>query len=175
MSDSLPEIIDPLHLADKRGAFQGRIAIKRLDRLADKLHSDVGEVVVELFFGRQGRLATVDGTLETVLSLCCQNCLEALEWPVKIPVKLGVVTSLEQADKLADGFEPLLVLADTVLLKDIIEEELLLVLPTFPKHPSPCMISDHNNISEGLVAERKTTSATNPFSILANLKNTGDL
>lgn len=54
MLDRLPEYIDPLHLADKRGELKGQLSLSILDRLAEKLHDDTGIVAVDLFFF-QGR------------------------------------------------------------------------------------------------------------------------
>ncbi|MDD5274358.1 MAG: metal-binding protein, partial [Methylovulum sp.] len=118
----LPEYIDPLHLADKRGELKGQIPVSSLVRLADILFSDTGAVTVELFFGREGRLAKVEGQLEAVLELECQNCLQAVQWPVKNVVKLGIVTSIDQADRLPEDYEPLLVDEGKILLKNIIED-----------------------------------------------------
>lgn len=50
MQNRLPEIIDPTHLADKRGELHGQISLKRLTRLSEKLVSDQGVVMVDLYF-----------------------------------------------------------------------------------------------------------------------------
>ena len=60
MSDRLPEIIEPLHLADTRGELKGKISLSSLDRLAKMLVNDSGTIDVDLFFwsrrtSRQGR------------------------------------------------------------------------------------------------------------------------
>ncbi|MGZ5008964.1 MAG: YceD family protein [Methylobacter sp.] len=171
----LPEYIDPLHLADKRGELKGEIPVSSLDRLADILSSDTGTVAVELFFGREGRLAKVEGQIETVLELECQNCLQAVQWPVKSAVKLGIVTSLDQADRLPEDYEPLLVDEEKILLKNIIEDELLLILPTFPKHQHNCLGQKTDDSKLVSLQDEQHSSKENPFSILAKLKNTGDL
>ncbi|HEY8220202.1 MAG TPA: YceD family protein [Methylobacter sp.] len=171
----LPEYIDPLHLADKRGELKGQIPVSSLDRLADVLFNDTGVVTVELFFGREGRLAKVEGCIEAVLELKCQNCLQAVQWPVKNDVKLGIVTSIDQADRLPEDYEPLLVEEEKVLLKNIIEDELLLILPAFPKHQHDCLANNsYVNKADSLAGEQQSPPE-NPFSILAKLKNTGDL
>lgn len=171
----LPEFIDPLHLADKRGELKGQIPVSSLDRLADLLFSDTGAVAVDLFFGREGRLAKVEGDIETILELKCQNCLQAVEWPVKSSIKLGIVTSIDQADRLPEDYEPLLVDEGKVLLKNIIEDELLLILPTFPKHQHDCLGQKPSNKQADFLLNEQPSPAENPFSILAKLKNTGDL
>jgi uncharacterized protein len=105
--------------------------------------------------------------------------LEALEWTISSEVKLGIVTTIEQADKLPDFFEPLMLEGETLLLKELVEDELLLALPTFPKHAHECFNTSHFQRSADinkaeLFREDKPSSRENPFSILANLKNTGD-
>lgn len=175
MLDRLPEYIDPLHLADKRGELKGRISLSSLDRLAEMLADDKGSVAFDLFFGREGRLAKIEGRIEADLELKCQNCLQAVKWPVDSEVKLGIVTSIDQANRLPEDYEPLLVEEEKVLLKNIIEDELLLVLPTFPKHQHACLIPNLGNSDVDSVANAEQSSPKNPFSILANLKKTGDL
>jgi uncharacterized protein len=169
MLDRLPEYIDPLHLADKRGMLKGQIPLNSLDRLAEMLFSDTGAIAVKLFFGREGSLAKVEGQIETVLELKCQNCLQAVEWRVNNAVKLGIVTSIDQANRLPEDYEPLLVEEGKIPLKDIIEDELLLTLPIFPRHQHNCFVPNLNNNSNSL-ADDKPSSPENPFSILVNLK-----
>jgi uncharacterized protein len=175
MLDRLPEFIDPLHLADKRGVLKGQLPLRNLDRLAEMLFNDTGIIDVDLFFGREGSLAKVEGHINTVLKLECQNCLQALEWPVHCAVKLGVVTSIDQANRLPEDYEPLLVEEGKIPLKNIIEDEILLILPAFPKHQHNCFVPHHyTNKLDSLVNDVQS-SPENPFSILAKLKNTGDL
>lgn len=50
MLDRLPEYIEPLHLADKRGELKGKLPLKSLDRLARMLVNDSGTISVDLFF-----------------------------------------------------------------------------------------------------------------------------
>ncbi|MDD5460122.1 MAG: YceD family protein [Methylococcales bacterium] len=175
MLDRLPEYIDPLHLADKRGELKGRISLSNLDRLAEMLADDKGSVAFDLFFGREGRLAKIEGRIEADLELKCQNCLQAVEWPVNSEVKLGIVTSIDQANRLPEDYEPLLIEEEKVLLKNIIEDELLLVLPAFPKHQHACLIPNLGNSDADSVVNSEQSAPQNPFSILANLKKTGDL
>ncbi|WP_340121716.1 YceD family protein [Methylobacter svalbardensis] len=171
----LPEYIDPLHLADKRGALKGQIPVSSLDRLAGLLFDDTGAVTVDLFFGREGRLAKIEGHMEAVLELECQNCLQAVQWPVKHTVKLGIVTSIDQADRLPEDYEPLLVVEGKMPLKNIVEDELLLILPAFPKHSHNCLADKSGNKEADFALNEPQSPTKNPFSILAKFKNTGDL
>jgi uncharacterized protein len=167
----LPELIDPIQLADRNASLEGELAVNSLDRLAEMLSKDAGSVTVKLFFGRLGKLATIEGHIAAVLMLKCQRCLEPVEWSIDSEIKLGIVTSLAQADKLLDGYEPFLLIdEDKIPLKNIVEDELLLSLPDIPKHINDCIES---NLSQNkLDPVPKTAQATNknPFSILADLK-----
>lgn len=168
MQNRLPETIVPLHLADKRGELHGQIPLKQFSRLTENLVNNEGIVDVDLYFGREGRLAKIDGNLKTTLQLECQKCLEAVEFKVNHNVKLGIATSYEQVERLPETVEPLLLEEETILLIDLVEDELLLNLPDYPKHAYDCIeseiIKQHNAAFEEVVKTKP-----NPFSVLANL------
>ncbi len=168
MQNRLPEIIDPLHLADKRGELHGQLPIKRLTRLAEKLVNDEGVVTVELYFGREGRLAKIDGSLKTTLHLECQNCLQGVEFDIDHKVNLGIATTFEQIERLPEDIEPLLLEEETLPLSTLVEDELLLNLPDYPKHSHDCI---SNEIIKKYTAtfDEVATKKPNPFSVLANL------
>jgi uncharacterized protein len=166
----LPNFIDPLLLADRNANIEGELPVSSLERVAGLLSNDAGNVSVKLFFGREGKLATIDGHISAVLALKCQRCLEPLEWPISSDIKLGIINTLERANNLPEGYEPLLLIEDgKIPLTSIVEDELLLILPSIPKHQDDCAAPDVPNEPEPLL---KTVQATkeNPFSILADLK-----
>ena len=174
MQNRLPEIIEPLHLADKRGELHGHLPIKRLSRLHEKLVCDSGFVVVSLYFGREGRLAKIEGSLETTLLVECQNCLQGVEFKINNKVKLAIASTIEQMERLPTTYEPLLLEEETVLLSTIIEDELLLTLPDYPKHLNDCMGRAMTQDNTPNAFDQSTPQKSNPFSVLANLKITGD-
>lgn len=175
MLDRLPELIDPLNFADKRIELVGEIDLTRLIRLKELLVDDSGKVSVKLFFSREGRLASIQGDVSAHLIVQCQNCLRPLEISVSNNIKLGIVSSLEEADKLSEDFDPLIVGDEKIPLKDIVEDELLLALPAFPKHTTQCL---KNHFEDKLLQNSgdgsETLNSNNPFSVLAKLKITGD-
>lgn len=173
MQNRLPEIIDPLHLADKRGELHGQIPIKRLTRLTEKLVNDEGVVSVDLYFGREGRLAKIDGNLKATLHLECQSCLQGVEFEIDHNVNLGIATTFEQVERLPEDVEPLLLEEETLSLSDLVEDELLLSLPDYPKHSHDCIANEI--IKKHTAAfEEVATQKPNPFSVLAQLKSTGE-
>ncbi|MBL1263849.1 YceD family protein [Candidatus Methylomicrobium oryzae] len=167
----LPQTIDPLHLADKRSVLKGELSLKDFGRLRDMLFDTDGNVAVELYFSREGRLAKIEGKIETRLQLICQNCLQAIDWPVNATIRLGVVNSLEQVDRLPPDFEPLFVEEEKMPLLDIVEDELLLNLPQYPKHSESCQAQETDSRVPTRPETDRQKRQDNPFSILANLKN----
>jgi uncharacterized protein len=171
MLTQLPELIDPLLLADRNASVEGQLLLSSFDRIASMLSGSEGTVDVKLYFGREGKLATVEGHISAVLQLKCQRCLEPVEWQVNSDIKLGIVSSLVQADKLPDGYEPLLLIdEDKIPLKNIVEDELLLSLPDIPKHENDCAIPDITKNKAEPLPRLATASTENPFSILADIK-----
>jgi uncharacterized protein len=165
MVEYLPELIEPLALAEKRSQFKGFLPLSKMTRMQDILLRREGEVSFELRFGKDGKFAVVTGIVEADLELQCQCCLGPIAWPVSSRVNLAIVSSLDQANLLPATYEPLLLEAEALSLTDIIQEELLLAVPSIPQHRQ-CEASP--------TREGKPMSAMparpNPFAVLAKLK-----
>ncbi len=171
--DRLPTIIDPLMLADKKVSLEGKLPLSSLDRVSELLADKDGDVSLMLHFGKEGKMAVIEGRITAVLSVKCQRCLEPIAWPVDSRVKLGIVKSFEQAKLLPESFEPLLVPEDDkVPLKDIVEDEILILLPDIPKHSGQCAVEIANMGKPTPVIEPNRSPTNNPFTILAELKKT---
>jgi uncharacterized protein len=168
-------LIDPVTFADRQRVLIGQIPLAKFTRLADALLNKEGQVEIDLSFSKKGRLAIVIGSIKTCLVLECSSCLEALNFPIEIEVSLAVVKSLTQAEQLAGEYEPLMLEDEKIPLHEIVEDELLLALPTFPRHEQDCIayqqIVKNNQPKPSSEAQPKTN---NPFSVLAQLKNIGD-
>ena len=64
----------------------------------------------------------------------CQRCLKALDWPVNVDVRLTMVRTDREAEGLADPFDTLLLANDELLPDQVVEDEVLAVLPLAPRH-----------------------------------------
>jgi uncharacterized protein len=162
---ALPKLIDPILLAEKGKEISGQIPLSICHRLNESLHSHDGFATFKLEFGKDGRLPTIKGRIEANVVLQCHVCLEALDWRIDSSVNLGVVSSIDEADRLSQSYEPLVISNRETLteLCDIVQDELILALPIFPRHPR-CS-GDGSN--DQVCSEKKP----NPFSVLANLKH----
>jgi uncharacterized protein len=90
-------------------------------------------------------------------------------------VNLVVVKSIEQAERLSGEYEPLMLEDEKIPLHELVEDELLLVLPDFPRHEEECKPYKHSTEAIKPVAiDSQQSQSNNPFSVLAQLKNIGD-
>lgn len=119
--------------------------------------------------------STVTGRVRAVLRLQCQRCLDEVEIPVDLPIALALIRKDEDALDLPEALDPLLVTDDAVRPLDIVEDELLLAIPTFPNHAWACggsAWSDaeqrHDAATDG--AEGAQDATRQPFAVLAALK-----
>jgi uncharacterized protein len=170
MVEHLPELIDPLALAEKGRQFKGVLPLSQMTRLQDLLMDGLGEVSVSLKFGKDGKLAVVTGVVAAELELQCQCCLGAIPWKVDCRVNLGLVKSLAEADLLPESYEPLLLEGEGMMpLADIVQEELLLALPVIPQHDA-CELAAQAQTNEKKEPPRQLPERPNPFAVLAKLK-----
>jgi len=174
MLDRLPKFIDPLLFAERGGELMGALEPAEFVRLTDILADLSGKVDIQLFFLKENKLASLTGEVTANLHLKCQNCLEAIAWQSKTSLKLGLVESIDEANLLSSEYEPLLVKnEEKISLNTLVEDELLLMIPNFPKHEHNCLNLKRSQLEDStvLVDEKKPN---NPFSVLAKLKISGD-
>ncbi len=172
MLDRLPVLIDPVNFSERGKRLSGTIEISELTRLSDMLLDNSGVVEIDVSFDKEERLSTIQGEIKANLIVECQSCLKRLELPINWGFKLGLVKSLEQADRLASDCEPLILENEKILLNELVEDELLLALPDFPRHDYLC--ADRGEVKSAVNDIDEQLTSNNPFSVLAKLKNTGD-
>ena len=138
----LPLEIDPFKLADQEVTLQGELPIACFSRLAKLLDNPEGVTKVTLIFKRDEHgIRTIQGEITATLQLVCQRCGEAVSCDINAKPCLSPVVHDSQVVSLAKEFDPLVTGGEPVMLMDLIEEELLLSLPMFPKHePAECAL-----------------------------------
>ncbi len=141
MPKSLPHRIEPRKLAEHAETLQGKLLLKEMSRLAPSLASADGEVEIELSFGvDSGKIPFLQGQVKAQLILQCQRCLEPYTYEIMAPFLLGMIQKEQEAAKLPERYDPLIIPADgEMVLSDIIEDELIIDLPIVPMHdPKVC-------------------------------------
>lgn len=174
MRDRLPDTIDTAFLQTAGKAayreYRGGLSTVGMTRLATVLpDTEVPELQVRLALGRDaGGVRCLEGALQGVLHLTCQRCLGRMEFPLATTFRLALVYSEAEAERLAEGYEPLLLETDRLTVRDVVEDELLLALPDFPQHAADatCVVPEYREDEIAPATEEKP----NPFAALASLK-----
>jgi uncharacterized protein len=164
MLEYLPETVEPVGLADAGRSFRGEIAVGDLGRLGPMLADRDGALRVSLAFRRdERRIRVLEGSIEGEIRLVCQRCLEPLPWPLHLRFSLGIVTDEAGIDRLPEGYEPLLAQGEPLRTVEVVEDEILLAVPSVPMH-------DGGQRCDSGYRNRPVAEKENPFSVLGKLK-----
>jgi len=157
-------IFDLIALARKRARTTVQdVAVVDMPRIRPMLNSD--EAVIngsfEFDVDEEG-VHFLSGRIRARLELRCQRCLGELDLEVDTRVRLGIVRSLEEANDLPERYEPVIVEDTRFSLLELIEDELLLALPSVPLHGyTECRTEEESNCRD-----EQQIQAYRPFSRL---------
>ena len=169
MLQRIPDRVDAWRLAEQEETLEGHIQLDSLPRLAPLLAIADGEAAFVLKFGRDNRRRLIiQLNVGAELVLECQRCLHPMVQKVDSEIRLALVRDEMEAEMLPKELEPLLSGEGEYLgIAELIEEELLLGIPSSPRH-------EELNCNRQIDAQERHLSNTepkesNPFAILAGL------
>jgi len=173
----LPQLVDPRKFAFQRVSVKGIVPEGTLSRLREicvekSLSASATGVYAELdfFCDEEGRRC-ISGQATACVIVECQRCLEPFELTVSTEVNLAVVWSEDQAQTLPKSLDPWILTEETGDLYSMLEEELLLSLPTVTLHDYECVEASVFSVGdEESVDQVKAEKRSNPFEVLASLK-----
>ncbi len=168
MSSHLPKAVIPEQLAASEEVLTGTLSLSDMPRLASYLQKAEGEVQIKLKFALdEQNFVVIYGKISASLPLLCQRCFKPMIYDLESSFSLSPVNSDAEAERLPESYEPLLKANDLIVILDMIEEELLLVLPLVPMHPS-AVCSVKLTVSSD---KPELSQKANPFAALKKLKN----
>ena len=173
------ERLNIVAFAKAAGALEGAIPLVNMPRLAEE--SLGGADAVQVRYAAQGSMrADAAGVDEpwlhlrgaSTLTLTCQRCLTPVEVEVSFERDFRFVASEELAEiEDEESEEDVLVQSKDFHVLDLVEDELLMVIPPVPKHgtcPQPVKLEAVDPDFE-VEADLKP----NPFAVLQKLKDKG--
>ena len=166
--DTLPTKVDPFRLADLSLGLRGTLPISKMTRLCPSLASSEGEVAVDLVFGvDEEDIRYVRGQMTTCLMLNCQRCLVPFRYEIIGNFMLGIVRTEEEADRLPKRYDPLCVPDLSLVISEVVEDELIVSLPIVPMHAvSECKAKQS--------IESHSIETDNPFGVIESLRSKRD-
>jgi uncharacterized protein len=174
MRQQLPKEIDPFRFANTGREIEGEVELAKLSRLSEVLADTSGTVKIAMQFDVDDTgTPFMKGHFETVLSLTCERCMQAMQMPMSIDTWLGLVKHEKLIDALADQYEAW-VIEDTNTPIDpilVVEDELILALPLVPKHDSDCLPKEALESKDDSTKNEVPDKPASPFAVLADLKS----
>ena len=164
----LPRLVEPRKLAHSNALFEGEIAAQDAPRIAEAV-SEIQQLQARLEFDLDDRgHRVVVGQAKASVTADCQRCLQPVEqYEVSADIHVAIVWDEDQAKALPKDLDPWIVGEGDVCLYDLVEEEILLNLPSVIYHDYDCL--DASLFQSGEV-EESVEKTDNPFAILADLK-----
>lgn len=107
----------------------------------------------------------VSGNLDCEVKMICQRCMQPVTLLVTGAIRWGIVSSETEMQSLDRELDPVLLDEGQLLLRQAIEDELVLLLPIMPMHET---------CDSGWIPDTKsgdTLAKESPFAVLATLKN----
>ena len=170
MSREYPDWISPVRAAEGKRIFSGTIPLSRMKRLAALLVDVSGEAKFSAAFKTDlDHRVIIDLQVEAALPLICQASLEVYAEQVKRSSELAVVENDSEQFDLPDNYEPVQTENGRLAIASIVEDELLLGLPTIPRKPGLQLI-EYTTGGQAFIKETTPEGAReNPFSALQDM------
>jgi uncharacterized protein len=121
-------------LVGTEAAIDFTIPLAELPRVSHELSSTEGDARGNVRFSRQLGQAVADLEVRAQPEVVCQRCMQPMRWPVEVKSRIALVSDYSAADRVPDGLEVFLVEAESVSVRDLVDEEILLALPHVARH-----------------------------------------
>ncbi len=180
MPDRLPIRVNPYKLAEAGKNLQGLLSVTNMGRLRGVLIEDALDIATIFAFFKDGKDYKLHAEVEANPVVSCQRCLQPMTFSISSKLELVLVETEEQAERIlqeGQATEPCIVAENALLeLSDLIEDEILLSLPSYPKHEHDCSIEGMPSYTDRDITSKVEDKQTdgngkNPFSVLEKLKS----
>jgi uncharacterized protein len=168
MSLEYPDFIDPNKAAEGQRTFSGTIPLSRMERLKPYLCKDSGDARFSAQFDKDSLVGVrIQIEVQAALWLTCQRSLDPYLEHVDRSTVLGVIADISDESLLPDGYEAVLTEHGKLSFLNMVEDELILALPTIPRNPeyAETGMDEESNIESAEAQSSETLQQ--PFSGLA--------
>ena len=153
-------------------AIDFKIPLAELPRVSHELIGKDGEASGHVRFSRHMGHAVADLDVSAAPEVVCQRCMQTMRWPVSVKSRIALVSDYDAADRVPDGMEVFLVEADSVSVRDLVDEEVMLALPHVPRHDEGSECAGREVLLPGQEAgadESANAQVQKPFAQLGEL------
>lgn len=172
--EDLAKRLDPVDAARRQRSFDVELPVEASERLSEAVVRPAGTVTGELSFRADelGRIL-IEGDLGATLALRCERCLEVADIEVVASVALQIAG--HGPSQPLDGFELLERSGPDLVMRGLVEDEILLAVPLVPKHEDegdcgPLVRDREDGEAEEAAPESGSEAGPSPFAVLETLK-----
>ncbi|KOR31077.1 hypothetical protein TI04_02745 [Achromatium sp. WMS2] len=171
----LHKIVDPWKAVTQELCLRGTVEISFLPRVKDLVVESAAKIDCELVFYCDPRHRNlIRGQISGNVQLTCQRCLEPISMELVLKPTLALIRDYAEMEQLPDAYEPLLVTNSQLRPLDIIEDELILALPTIPMHTQDASCSIPKSLKTDKLTNqefRPSGCIERPFQVLEQMKH----
>jgi uncharacterized protein len=164
---SIPQKIRVSSAVVRQAHYAGELPVKVLPRLLESLADDQDVLQVDLLTWKVSGYPALTGTIEGPLHLDCRRCGKPYVLALRHKLDLRLVSSEEEEQRLLQDCDPYWVQDDELMLRELVEDELLLALPMLPRCDSCENIANGAPQTVRMIEEPRRE---NPFAALKKLK-----
>ena len=192
MLERLPQFIDYIRYTDAKKTIKGDLKLSDCHRLLEILSPEISQKIknssnefeqfihLEFDFGVDDFANRyITGYITAKLSLTCQRCMQAMEYPVEINLSLGFIKNKMQEQNISGLYDSFYIEnSEPINFYALVEDEIILSLPLIAKHEDEncvSMVMDEINkktddIDIAFAEAEEKAKKKNPFAILKQLK-----
>lgn len=165
----LPITIRPTQSAQRRLVCDGVFKLSEMTRLLAVCEGKSEQVQVNVKFDVDERgLTVMSGTASALVALICQRCTEPFEYKLEVSFTFSPAKNAEAAEEIPSYYDVVeLDENGEVNLRDLVEEELMLMVPLIPRHELKDCPAQADSVWGELPEELEKP---NPFDVLKQLK-----
>jgi uncharacterized protein len=168
MSKTLQIEVDPVLCGNQERHISGELRYEQLQQIQTDIDASSSPILAELMFSRVGKFVVLTGRISSNLVLQCAACLESMSFLVDIDLKLAVINDEALLGLIPTGYEPYLFDGDKLLINELVESEVVLMLPAIARHEVCPIELPTTSASKDFVLE--TDVKKSPFEVLESLK-----
>jgi uncharacterized protein len=173
MANVFQKPVDIYKVSKENRCISGQIPIIDLKRIVSDLGDVVGSLQVELAFSiLQKDICQCHGLIMGAVPLECQRTLEVFNYEINHEFTVAIAENIAKLEALDDQYETFLFDGLAIAPIDLVEEEVLLLMPIVPKKPlKDCKVDKTSAYYDAFLNEHVDSSKKeNPFAVLSKLK-----
>ena len=169
----IPTYVDTRKFFLQQGVICGSMSLERLPGFRNCLIDDEASIQIQLkFLIDESRQRLIQGTLQALVHVSCQRCLQPLAIELADDIRLALIDNEDAIGTLNGSWDPWICADHKLELAGLVDEQLMLCMPIVNLHSAgdcPARINYSTRANADSVGGARAGDE-NPFAVLKALK-----